>query len=64
MPASSAQLMVREGGGGGHHNFDACVRGGVSGGRSKGRGASLHGSVCVYEVLPVPSKLSCGGGVC
>jgi hypothetical protein len=50
--------------GGGHHNFYACVRGRVIGGRSKGGGASLLGAVCVYEVLPIPSKFSCGGGVC
>jgi hypothetical protein len=50
--------------GGGHQNFDACVRGGVSGGRSKGGGASLLGAVSEYEVLPIPSKFSSGGGVC
>jgi hypothetical protein len=33
--------------GGSHQNFDACVRGGVSGGRSKEGGASLLGAVCV-----------------
>jgi hypothetical protein len=48
----------------GHHNFDACIRGGVCGGRSKGGGASLLGAASVYEVVPIPSKLSYGGGVC
>jgi hypothetical protein len=28
--------------GGGHQSFDACVRGGVSGGRSLGGRAALH----------------------
>jgi hypothetical protein len=50
--------------GGGHQNLDARVRGGVSGGRSKGGGASFLGAVGVYEILPIPSKFSSCGGVC
>jgi hypothetical protein len=46
-----------------HQNFDARVRGGVSGGRSNGGGASFLGAVRVYEVLPIPCRFSFGGGV-
>jgi hypothetical protein len=50
--------------GGGHQNFDVCVRGGLSGGSSKRGGASLLGAVSLYDVLPYPLKFSSGGGVC
>jgi hypothetical protein len=35
----------------------------VGDGRSKGGRASLLGAVRVYEVMPIPSRFSCGGGV-
>jgi hypothetical protein len=52
------------GGVGGHQNFDVCVRGGLSGGRSKGGGASLFGAVCVHEVLSIPCQFSYSRGLC
>jgi hypothetical protein len=61
LPESSARLMVWEEGGG-HQNFDACVRGMMGGSRSKGGGTSLFGAGRVYEILSVPSEnTSCGG---
>jgi hypothetical protein len=61
MRASSAQLMVCEGGMEVTRIFMRPRRG--EWGRSKGGGAALLGAICAYEVLPIPSKFSFGGKV-
>jgi hypothetical protein len=61
MPASSAYLMVWEGGGN-HMFFDVNISGIVGRGCPKWLGAAFSGAISLDEVLPIPSEnTSCGG---